>query len=115
MNGTSGRRVCDSTLWGACECAAVNGTPTTTAGDLAGNQRTDITFAWERTATSAEVGGCLPGDYEGTFGGIYWSYIATLAPIEKLAQNLYICPSAVAQHAALVSYNPDAPSEDDAG
>jgi hypothetical protein len=52
---------------------------------LQGNQRTDITFVWERTETGADVGGCLPGDYEGTFGGIYWSYIATLAPIEDLA------------------------------
>jgi hypothetical protein len=85
QNGAAGRRVCDGTAWGTCECAAPGGTPGTTAGDLAGNQRTDITFTWERTATSADVGGCLPGDYEGTFGGIYWSYIATIAPIEKLA------------------------------
>jgi hypothetical protein len=85
QNGAAGRRVCDGTTWGMCECAAASGTPGTTAGDLAGNQRTDITFSWERTATSADVGGCLPGDYEGTFGGIYWSYIATIGPIEKLA------------------------------
>jgi hypothetical protein len=70
-------------MWGACECAASGGGPA--SGNLRGNQRTDITFAWQRTATSADVGGCLPGDYEGTFGGIYWSYIATIAPIEKLA------------------------------
>jgi aspartate/methionine/tyrosine aminotransferase len=29
-----------------------------------------------------------------------------IAPIEKLAQNLYICPSAVAQHAALACFEP---------
>ena len=29
-----------------------------------------------------------------------------VAPIEKLAQNLYICPSAVAQHAALACFEP---------
>lgn len=30
-----------------------------------------------------------------------------LATIEKLAQNLFICPSAVAQHAALACFEPD--------
>jgi aspartate/methionine/tyrosine aminotransferase len=29
------------------------------------------------------------------------------APIEKLAQNLFICPSAIAQHAALACFEPD--------
>ena len=31
---------------------------------------------------------------------------ALVAPIEKLAQNLYICPSTVAQHAALACFEP---------
>ncbi|WP_211452882.1 pyridoxal phosphate-dependent aminotransferase [Collimonas antrihumi] len=30
-----------------------------------------------------------------------------VAPIEKLAQNLFICPSAIAQHAALACFEPD--------
>jgi aspartate/methionine/tyrosine aminotransferase len=32
---------------------------------------------------------------------------ALVAPIEKLAQNLYICPSTIAQHAALACFQPD--------
>jgi hypothetical protein len=79
-DGASGRQVCASGQWGACECAAAGGA----IPNFAGNARTDITFAWERTATSADLGGCLPGEYEGTFGGLYWSYLATLAPIEEL-------------------------------
>ncbi|MEO8061041.1 MAG: aminotransferase class I/II-fold pyridoxal phosphate-dependent enzyme, partial [Burkholderiales bacterium] len=34
-----------------------------------------------------------------------------VAPIEKLAQNLYICPSTVAQHAALACFEPDSITE----
>jgi hypothetical protein len=67
-----------------CECAGGDA-PGQGSVSLAGNQRTDIQFDWERTETSPELGGCLPGTYEGTFGGIYWSVIATLAPIPKLA------------------------------
>jgi aspartate/methionine/tyrosine aminotransferase len=33
------------------------------------------------------------------------------APIEKLAQNLYICPSTVAQHAALACFEPESIAE----
>jgi aspartate/methionine/tyrosine aminotransferase len=36
---------------------------------------------------------------------------ALLAPIEKLAQNLYICPSTVAQHAALACFEPESIAE----
>jgi aspartate/methionine/tyrosine aminotransferase len=36
---------------------------------------------------------------------------ALVAPIEKLAQNLYICPSAVAQHAALACFEPESIAE----
>ena len=36
---------------------------------------------------------------------------ALVAPIEKLAQNLYICASAVAQHAALACFEPDSIAE----
>lgn len=81
-SGRSGRQVCDGSAWMTCECADA-----TSAGgiQLEGNNRTDITFAWERTEASGELGGCLPGNYEGTFGGIYWSYIATIAPIDGLA------------------------------
>ncbi|SFD06905.1 pyridoxal phosphate-dependent aminotransferase [Collimonas sp. OK412] len=32
---------------------------------------------------------------------------ALVAPIEKLAQNLFICPSAIAQHAALACFEPE--------
>ena len=32
---------------------------------------------------------------------------ALVAPIEKLAQNLFICPSSIAQHAALACFEPD--------
>jgi aspartate/methionine/tyrosine aminotransferase len=31
---------------------------------------------------------------------------ALVAPVEKLAQNLYICPSTIAQHAALACFDP---------
>ncbi|RVU44689.1 pyridoxal phosphate-dependent aminotransferase [Rubrivivax rivuli] len=31
-----------------------------------------------------------------------------VAPVEKLAQNLYICPSTIAQHAALACFEPEA-------
>ena len=34
-----------------------------------------------------------------------------VAPVEKLAQNLYICPSSVAQHAALACFDDDALAE----
>jgi aspartate/methionine/tyrosine aminotransferase len=34
-----------------------------------------------------------------------------VAPIEKLAQNLYICPSTVAQHAALACFEPESIAE----
>jgi len=34
-----------------------------------------------------------------------------VAPIEKLAQNLYICPSTVAQHAALACFEPESIQE----
>ena len=36
---------------------------------------------------------------------------ALVAPIEKLAQNLYICPSSVAQHAALACFEPESIAE----
>jgi aspartate/methionine/tyrosine aminotransferase len=36
---------------------------------------------------------------------------ALVAPVEKLAQNLFICPSAVAQHAALACFEPEAVAE----
>jgi len=34
-----------------------------------------------------------------------------VAPVEKLAQNLYICPSTVAQHAALACFEPESIAE----
>ena len=34
-----------------------------------------------------------------------------VAPVEKLAQNLYICPSTLAQHAALACFEPEAVAE----
>jgi len=34
-----------------------------------------------------------------------------VAPIEKLAQNLYICPSTIAQHAALACFEPESIAE----
>ena len=42
-----------------------------------------------------------------------WLVLPTelVAPIEKLAQNLFICPSTVAQHAALACFSPDAIAE----
>ena len=36
---------------------------------------------------------------------------ALVAPLEKLAQNLYICPSSVAQHAAVACFHPDTLAE----
>lgn len=36
---------------------------------------------------------------------------ALIAPIEKLAQNLYICPSTIAQHAALACFEPESLAE----
>ena len=36
---------------------------------------------------------------------------ALVAPIERLAQNLYICPSSIAQHAALACFEPEAIAE----
>jgi aspartate/methionine/tyrosine aminotransferase len=36
---------------------------------------------------------------------------ALVAPVEKLAQNLFICPSSVAQHAALACFEPDSIAE----
>ncbi len=36
---------------------------------------------------------------------------ALVAPVEKLAQNLYICPSSVAQHAALACFEPESIEE----
>ncbi len=81
-DGNAGRQVCSGSAWGACECG---GDSSQVIPSFAGNQRSDITFSWERTITNVDLGGCLPGVYEGTFGGLYWSYLATLAPIEDLA------------------------------
>ncbi|HEX4351348.1 MAG TPA: hypothetical protein VHZ95_00515 [Polyangiales bacterium] len=81
---TPGRQLCDGALWSACECAQA-GAAQSAGPDLQGNGRTDITFVWAKTPTSVDLGGCLPGNYEGTFGGLYWSYIATLAPISGLS------------------------------
>jgi aspartate/methionine/tyrosine aminotransferase len=36
---------------------------------------------------------------------------ALVAPVEKLAQNLYICASSVAQHAALACFEPESMAE----
>lgn len=36
---------------------------------------------------------------------------ALVAPVERLAQNLYICPSALAQHAALACFEPESLAE----
>jgi aspartate/methionine/tyrosine aminotransferase len=36
---------------------------------------------------------------------------ALVAPVERLAQNLFICPSALAQHAALACFEPEALAE----
>jgi aspartate/methionine/tyrosine aminotransferase len=36
---------------------------------------------------------------------------ALVSPIEKLAQNLYICPSTIAQHAALACFEPESLAE----
>ena len=36
---------------------------------------------------------------------------ALVAPVERLAQNLYICPSTLAQHAALACFEPEALAE----
>ncbi len=36
---------------------------------------------------------------------------ALVGPLEKLAQNLYICPSTIAQHAALACFEPDSLAE----
>ena len=79
-----GRQVCDGHVFGPCQCAGTSGNAPGSL-DLAGNARSDIHFVWEKTKADADLGGCLPGDYEGTFGGIYWSYIATIAPISDLA------------------------------
>jgi hypothetical protein len=81
-----GRQVCNGDVWGACECASSAPAGANASVDLAGNARTDIKFSWAQTPPNGDqVGGCLPGDYEGNFGGLYWSYIATLAPIDGLA------------------------------
>jgi aspartate/methionine/tyrosine aminotransferase len=42
-----------------------------------------------------------------------WAVVprALVAPIEKLAQNLFICPSTIAQHAALACFTPEAIAE----
>jgi aspartate/methionine/tyrosine aminotransferase len=39
---------------------------------------------------------------------------ALVAPVERLAQNLYICPPALAQHAALACFTPQALAESEA-
>ena len=36
---------------------------------------------------------------------------ALVTPVEKLAQNLYICPSTIAQHAALACFEPESIAE----
>lgn len=53
---SSGRQVCDGSRWGMCECAGGDA-PGQGSVSLAGNQRTDIMFDWERTEASAELGG----------------------------------------------------------
>jgi hypothetical protein len=72
-----GRQVCQAEAWSACECAdpAADG-GVGAAANFEGNQRTDITFEWERTPNGGIAGDCLPGDYEGNFAGVYYSMLA---------------------------------------
>jgi len=72
----SGAQRCDGNGWLACECRAADdaaGLP----GNPAGNLRSDIHFLWDKTPRGEGVGDCPPGDYEGNFLGIYYSYIAS--------------------------------------
>ena len=77
-----GRQTCLQAAWSSCECnggadgAAGSGGSMGAIPSFEGNQRTDITFEWERTPATVGDGSCLPGSYEGNFQGIYYSMLA---------------------------------------
>jgi hypothetical protein len=74
-----GRQTCVAGTWSTCECAAAAADGGVVTGDIpsfAGNNRSDITFVWERTPSSMGSDSCLPGSYEGNFGGVYYSILA---------------------------------------
>jgi hypothetical protein len=83
-----GRQVCTAGLWSSCECAPIGAQPPGSGGatgtggatgnapqTFPGNNRTDITFAWQSTAPAPTDGTCPPGRYEGNIQGIYYSSI----------------------------------------
>lgn len=73
--GQAGRQVCADNGWLTCECSLDGTGGNVTIPSFEGNNRSDITFEWERTPASETDRSCLPGDYEGNFFGEYWSVL----------------------------------------
>jgi hypothetical protein len=99
----SGAQACTAQGWTFCSCAS--GNPTGTSGGSAGagtsgsaanatpagNLRSDITFDWPRSAPAS--GSCEPGNYEGTFVGLYASGLTFVnAPIPVFALGTGLTP-----------------------
>jgi hypothetical protein len=97
-----GRRTCQNTTWGSCQCrtalptsasnagagaggsaAAPGGGPalTSAASDPAANRST-TRFDWQRTVPSG--GSCEAGHYEGTFDGWYGPSIIVVADLKVI-------------------------------
>jgi hypothetical protein len=93
--GTSGgRQVCLGGAWSPCDCLDATGStggagagggsgtggtgasPGAVPLTFPGNQRADITFAWQSSAQPVTDGSCPPGEYEGNFQGLYYSVLA---------------------------------------
>lgn len=98
VSGLTGRRVCATGQWQACECVAPQLSGSDDAGGLiaepedplAGNARSDITFDWTRTEPDQLA--CEPGHYEGSFAGLYYSRINWPVPFPVTGVDLPDAP-----------------------
>jgi hypothetical protein len=104
-SSSSGAQSCTANGWTFCGCSSAGvgmggmpgaalpggGTAGTSLVTPAGNLRADIVFDWPRTEPSS--GSCEPGNYEGTFVGLYASGLTFVnAPIPVFALGTGLTP-----------------------
>lgn len=101
-DGASGAQACTAQGWSFCTCvprvSAGAPAPVGVASDDAGvaatplgNLRADIVFDWPRT--EPPPGSCEPGEYDGTFVGLYASALTWVnAPIPVFALGTGLTP-----------------------
>lgn len=103
MNGSSGAQACSAQGWTFCACSGApspsgmtsSPSPLGNPGDPSvtppGNLRADIVFDWQRSEASS--GSCEPGNYDGTFVGLYSSGLTFVnAPIPVFALGTGLTP-----------------------